>query len=171
MNNSRVILISMGDVFQRRVPKVGETLPSFDDGKITPSRLYVTKIVEVVPFAEASDITVYGLDKEHNNIYDDIQYKDDINLVEAWEAEKNHFDWIFDDKTDYFIRATVIGDVYEDQWFARTQDGGWFSMQIADYMVGARLDSDMARFNEWSDPEHWNNQTYQEMKDTFEIFK
>lgn len=153
----------------KRVPKIGEILPAFDDGKIRPSRLFETEIIDIIPFEEANDIEVYGIDKDFTEATGDVIYRDDINLIEAWMIEKKDIYWLFADETDYFIRARVVGDVEEDQWFARTKYGGWFSMQIANYMVGAELDSDMSLFNEWADPDHYHNPTYWELKDKFKM--
>lgn len=152
----------------RRVPKVGEILPAFDDGKVSPSRLYETEITEVIPFNAAKDIKVYGIDRDFTDALGEVTYRDDISLIDAWERDKKEIYWLFADETDYFIRAKVVGDVYEDQWFARTKDGGWFSMEIANYMVGASLDSDMVLFNGWKDNEYLCD-TYWELKDKFKM--
>lgn len=142
---------------KKRIPQVGEILPAFDDGKIRLSRLYYAEIIEVIAFDKAKDIEV--CDTDGNS----------ISLVDAWEAEKKDIYWLFADDTDYFVRAKVKGDVCEDQWFARTKDGGWFSMGFANSLVGATLDSDMKLFNSWSDPSHPYYKTYLELKYKFII--
>lgn len=142
---------------KKRIPQVGEILPAFDDGKIRLSRLYFAEIIEVITFNDAKTINV--CDADGNS----------INLIDAWEAEKKDIYWLFADDTDYFVRAKVKGDIYEDQWFARTKDGGWFSMGYIDRMIGARLDSDMELFDSWSDPSHPDYETYWELKDMFII--
>lgn len=153
----------------KRVPKIGEILPAFDDGKVRPSRLYETEIIDIIPFEKAKDIKVYGIDQDFTDALGEVIYRDDISLIDAWERDKEEIYWLFADETDYFVRAKVVGDVYEDQWFARTKCGGWFSMEIANYMVGAELDSDMSLFNGWADPDHYHNPTYWKLKDKFKM--
>ncbi len=100
------------------VPEVGKEYHVFDDGKIRPNRHYMVKIEEVVPFAEA-----------------------DQTLVDIWKDNVESCYWLFAPETDFFVRAK---DEDEDnfyigpEWFVRTIDGGWFSIE----WFGGRLDAD-----------------------------
>ena len=98
------------------VPEVGKEYYAFDDGKIKPSRLERTKIVEVIPFKECQDNA----------------------LIRTWTEEVTECYWLYAQETDYFVKATYIQPDIGAQWFARTVDGGWFSLGWS----GSRLDAD-----------------------------
>ncbi len=101
------------------VPEVGKEYHIFDDGKISPSRHYLAKIVEVIPFEECS-----------NKV-----------LLETWAMEVQAYEWLYATATDYFIKAE--SDFDENLlYFVRTLDGGWFSIDFPGYWMGARLDID-----------------------------
>lgn len=133
------------------LPVIGEKYPFFDDGKITPSRLYVATINNIIPFEKAKTLMVDAFSKGYIEGWDDDMTLEKRPLVEVWGEEKIHFNWIFADETDYFIEATVKEDVYEKQYFARTKGGGWFSMGIADCMVGGRLDVSFGLLNSYEE--------------------
>jgi hypothetical protein len=84
------------------LPEIGKTYNCFDDGKISESRRYEVTITEIIPFKE--------IDKD---------------TLEQWNEEVKTCDWLYDVKTDYFIKAWN-GDNFET--FVRTKDKGWFSM-------------------------------------------
>jgi len=97
------------------VPGVGKTYNCFDDGKISPSRLYTVDVVSVIPFKH--------IDKE--------------TLI-RWEEIINDCDYLFAKETDFFVKTANGED--GDAVFVRTLDGGWFS--IGDFMNSGRLDID-----------------------------
>ena len=122
----------------RKIPNVGDVIPAFDDGKIRFSRLYEAKITRVVPFEEAKtmkldDLPVEGPYEEYTSGW----------LMDIWEWNKKECDWVFADETDYFIEAEMPNEVANPNWFARTKDGGWFSMNVQSFLQGARLDTDL----------------------------
>lgn len=102
------------------VPEVGKEYHIFDDGKLSPSRHYMTNIVEVIPF-EGMDL--------------------DSDLIDVWTIEKEECDFLYAQETDYFIRAESDFDE-NPLYFVRTLDGGWFSIDYPDTWMGARLDID-----------------------------
>ena len=101
------------------VPELNKEYHIFDDGKIRPSRHYLAKIVEIIPFNECKD----------------------ESLIEAWKENSKKSWWLFEIETDYFIKATSL---YDENllYFVRTQDGGWFSIDYPDIWMGTRLDID-----------------------------
>ena len=107
------------------VPEVGKEYHIFDDGKIKPSRHYIAKILEVIPFEECKD----------------------VKLVEAWQNESEFCDWLYTSETDYFIKADSDFDD-EPLHFVRTIDGGWFSINYPDGWMSARLDIDGELYEE-----------------------
>ena len=103
------------------VPEVGKEYHIFDDGKISPSRHYVAKVVEIISPEDAKDIT---------------------GLLEAWECDKFDCNWLFAETTDYFVRAKSDSYDLNSLYFVRTVDGGWFSLDFPNVWMGARLDVD-----------------------------
>lgn len=101
------------------IPEVGKEYHIFDDGKIRPSRHYIAKILEVIPFGDRKD-------KE---------------LQDAWQENVKEAYWLFAPETDYFIKATSDFDK-DPLYFVRTVDGGWFSIDYPNTWMGARLDLD-----------------------------
>ena len=101
------------------IPEVGKEYHIFDDGKIRPSRHYIAKILEVIPFEDCKD----------------------EDLIAAWKANVASSYWLFAPETDYFVK--VESDFDEDYlYFVRTKDSGWFSLNITSWWQGARLDID-----------------------------
>lgn len=101
------------------IPELNKEYHIFDDGKIRPSRHYLAKIVEIIPFNECKD----------------------ESLIEAWKENSKKSWWLFETETDYFIKATSLYDE-NPLYFVRTQDGGWFSIDYPDIWMGTRLDID-----------------------------
>lgn len=101
------------------IPKVNQTCMFFDDGKISYSRMYQATVKQVMKFNDAPD-----------------------KVKKAFERESKIHDWIWNKTTDYIV-ACEIKD-YDNNliWFARTTDGGWFSMDVDKSWQGGRLDTD-----------------------------
>ena len=101
------------------IPIIGNEYHFFDDGKICESRHYIATI---------TDIIKYGyIDKK---------------IKEIWGKEVKSYYWLYASDTDYFIKANIL--VYDENpiWFARTLDGGWFSLNINNSWQSGRLDID-----------------------------
>ena len=95
------------------IPKKSKHYSYFDDGKITPSRHSYIKILDVIPFAEAS-----------------------YEMTKYWEKMKKEVSWIFAKETDYFIIGYEMPDDEDHNWqtiyttlFARDVDGGWYGIR------------------------------------------
>ena len=124
--NGTVTIINTTPYKLRPVPEVGKEYHIFDDGKIKPSRHYIAKVLEVIPFA---DIDL------------------DSDLVDVWTVEKEECDFLYAQETDYFIRAESDFDE-NPLYFVRTVDGGWFSIDFPGYWMSARLDIDGELYKE-----------------------
>lgn len=104
---------------EQSVPEVGKEYHIFDDGKIKPSRHYIAKILEVIPFGDCKD----------------------EELLSAWKSNVESSYWLYNTKTDYFVKAE--SDFDENYlYFVRTRDGGWFSIDVNSWWQSARLDTD-----------------------------
>ena len=105
---------------EKPIPKVNQTCMFFDDGKISYSRMYQATVKQVMVYDDAPD-----------------------KVKKAFERESKDHDWIWNNTTDYIV-ACEIKD-YDNRsliWFARTVDGGWFSMDVDRTWQGGRLDID-----------------------------
>lgn len=107
-----VKIINLISYDKQNVPEVNKEYHTFDDGKISPSRHAITKVLEVIPFEIAEPW-----------------------LIESWKKNVEECYWLYDKETDYFIK-TEFEDEEDPSYFVRTTDGGWFSIG----WWGARLD-------------------------------
>ena len=107
-----VTVINLTPYDKQTVPEVNKEYHTFDDGKISPSRHAITKVLEVIPFEIAESW-----------------------LIESWKKNVEECYWLYEKETDYFIK-TEFEDEEDPSYFVRTTDGGWFSLG----WWGARLD-------------------------------
>lgn len=104
---------------EKPIPKVNQTCMFFDDGKISYSRMYQATVKQVMLYDDAPD-----------------------KVKKAFECESKTHDWIWNKTTDYIIACDIRDYDKNLIWFARTVDGGWFSMDVDKSWQGGRLDVD-----------------------------
>ena len=104
---------------EKPIPKVNQTCMFFDDGKISYSRMYQATVKQVMVYGDAPD-----------------------KVKKAFERESKAHDWIWNKTTDYIIACDIKDYDNNLIWFARTVDGGWFSMDVDKSWQGGRLDID-----------------------------
>ena len=104
---------------EKPIPKVNQTCMFFDDGKISYSRMYQATVKQVMVYDDAPD-----------------------KVKKAFERESKTHDWIWNKTTDYIIACDIKDYDNNLIWFARTIDGGWFSMDVDKSWQGGRLDID-----------------------------
>ena len=104
---------------EKPIPKVNQTCMFFDDGKISYSRMYQATVKQVMVYDDAPD-----------------------KVKKAFERESKAHDWIWNNTTDYIIACDIKDYDKNLIWFARTVDGGWFSMDVDKSWQGGRLDVD-----------------------------
>ena len=104
---------------EKPIPKVNQTCMFFDDGKISYSRMYQATVKQVMVYDDAPD-----------------------KVKKAFERESKAHDWIWNKTTDYIIACDIKDYDNNLIWFARTVDGGWFSMDVDKSWQGGRLDVD-----------------------------
>lgn len=104
---------------EKPIPKVNQTCMFFDDGKISYSRMYQATVKQVMVYDDAPD-----------------------KVKKAFEQESKTHDWIWNKITDYIIACDIKDYDKNMIWFARTTDGGWFSMDVDKSWQGGRLDVD-----------------------------
>ena len=104
---------------EKPIPKVNQTCMFFDDGKISYSRMYQATVKQVMVYDDAPD-----------------------KVKKAFERESKTHDWIWNKTTDYIIACDIKDYDNNLIWFARTVDGGWFSMDVDKSWQGGLLDVD-----------------------------
>lgn len=117
---------NMKEYKEERVPNPGEKFWFFDDGKISISRMYQAKVLGAYTPEEAP---VYVKNTFANNGCDWIFKKDESGEY----------------TTDVFIRCKIEKYDENDIWFARTQTGEFFSLNIQSDWQGGVLDIDGSR--------------------------
>ena len=125
---------------KQEVPRVGKQYEFYDDGKIKNSRRYTATIVSVRS-AQLADSKIFTID-EYPDGREGGKQTVVKTLKEIWEYEVKDCYWLFAEETDYFIEASIPKYDKDNIWFARTKDGGWFSMDIQNFWQGGRLDVD-----------------------------
>lgn len=93
---------------KKPVPEIGKIYNCYDDGKVSHSRLYKVKILDLIKFENAGKF-----------------------LLKVYQQLIDNFDYLhlYAKETDYF----VVGLSYEldipmIEIFVRTIDGGWFGI-------------------------------------------
>lgn len=104
---------------EKPIPKVNQTCMFFDDGKISYSRMYQATVKQVMVYDDAPD-----------------------KVKKAFEHESKEHDWIWNNTTDYIVACEIKDYDRNLIWFARTVDGGWFSIDVDKAWQGGRLDVD-----------------------------
>ena len=99
------------------IPKKRQIYNFFDDGKCSSSRLYKAYVKKVIPFNKA-----------------------DIHLKMYLVNSALDYDWIWNGDTDYFVGCYIPKYDNHLVWFARTINGGWFSMDLQSNWQGGLLD-------------------------------
>lgn len=109
------------------IPKVDKEYWFFDDGKITHSRLYQAKVLEVLDPDKVPDF-----------------------VKEAIDEERSSCDWLYKPTTDKVIRCSIKDYDENDIWFIRTKEDGWFSINIQSGWQSGCLDVD-GHLMDWLD--------------------
>ena len=104
---------------EKPIPKVNQTCMFFDDGKISYSRMYQARVKQVMVYDDAPD-----------------------KVKKAFECESKTHNWIWNKTTDYIVACEIKDYDKNLIWFARTVDGGWFSMDVDRACQSGRLDID-----------------------------
>lgn len=107
----------------QRIPNPGEKIMFFDDGKIRLSRMYQAEVLKAYKPEETPEYVKKAL--QDNDVY-----------------------WLFpkDENGKYVSDVFIECDIpkYDENhiWFARTKDGGFFSLDIQSSWQGGALDVD-----------------------------
>jgi hypothetical protein len=117
----------------KSIPEIGKYYHFWDDGKTSPSRHYIARVERIVPVTESIDIKIQYMDPYLEELVPE-------SLWNIWNSEKTETDWVFSPKTDVFLEVSCPKYDKNNLWFARTKEGGWYSMNIQSSWQGGRLD-------------------------------
>lgn len=127
------------------IPMIGDKHSFFDDGKMYKSRHYIAEVINVITIEDAKNIQLEYLDFFEDCIWslDEAQIEDvgiDFNptLYNVWLIHKYYSDFLFAPETDFFV-CCKIPEYGDCVWFARTLDGGWFSLDVNNKWLEGRL--------------------------------
>lgn len=126
------------------IPVVGQYYHFWDDGKCSSSRHYICKCEKIIKLSKANNIML-----------DSVFFDSKVSLIKIWVNEKNTCDFLFAKETDVIVECSCPKYDENNLYFARTKDGGWFSMNIQSSWQGGRLDID--------------GEIYEEMKNYYEL--
>ena len=124
------------------IPEIGKQYHFFDDGKVSYSRHSMAMVVAIIPVEEAKHKTFINWSHEpiDENAGTYLCEKTVESLYDIWQTAVEEIDWVFSEETDCFICCAI--PEYDNNliYFARTHDGGWFSLDIQSSWQGGRLD-------------------------------
>ena len=126
-------------------PMIRDKHSFFDDGKMYKSRHYIAEVIDVITIEDAKNIQleyenffedcIWGLDEDQIG---EIGIEFNPTLYNVWLMHKYCSDFLFAPETDLFVCCKIPG--YGDcVWFARTLDGGWFSLDVSNKWLEGRL--------------------------------
>ena len=164
----------------QKVPKVGDVHSFFDDGKRNESRHYKAEVLRVIDSKEAKQI-IFDLIHydDWNHDLKDYNIKENVKktLYEIWKEEIDRHrqgenftvfargaqttpgaPWLYAEETDYFVECSIPEYDENKVWFARTVDGGWFSMDIQTSWMSGELMPIEFDFEQYlkEEEEEWN---------------
>lgn len=138
-------------------PEIGKEYHFWDDGKISPSRHYICKVIDIISLEQAKEIMLEftqfnpmcdyfnqhfkGKIDEENNIFPK------MSLYDIWMCQKEFYDWIFANETSYFVKISIPTYDDNDLYCVQMKDGGWFSLDIQSSWQGGVLDIDNKKWN------------------------
>lgn len=120
------------------IPTVGKEYHFFDDGKISNSRHYLAVVNEILTKEQAQKLTFTKTDSQ------DKEYE--TTLYDIWKRDVIEHDWLYAEDTDVFVKCDIPEYDKDPIYFARTKDGGWFSMDVTSGWQAGRLDVDGKRY-------------------------
>ena len=128
------------------IPTIGDKHSFFDDGKPYPSRHYIAEVVKIVTLEEAKNIEIefyddffedclYRFEDKVESLFDNFK----PTLYNIWKASFLWDDDFFVEDTEVLVGCSI--PEYDENiiWFARTSDGGWFSLNCENTWQSGRL--------------------------------
>lgn len=110
-----------------RIPKIGEKLHFFDNGKLQNNRHYIAECVKILIPEEAKNYKLSTGDSLYNQ----------------WKYEYKEFKEFYKHSTDYFIGCIIPNYFDSIVWFVRSYyDDNWIILDIYDDLICGILDTD-----------------------------
>lgn len=118
------------------IPTVGKCYNFYDGGKISDTRQYLAKCIEIIDVKEAEGALI-RTNYPYDISRDDYDYEYDETLYNVWRGNIEYYEHTFSNETDYFIRCEIPEYDDNDIWFVRGKDGRWWSLDIqSDWQCG-----------------------------------
>lgn len=138
-------------------PEIGKEYHFWDDGKSSPSRHYICKVIDIISLDQAKNIMLeftqfdYTCEYFNQHFKGIIDEENDIfpkmSLYDIWMCQKETCDWIFANETPYFIKISIPTYDNNDLYCACMKYDGWFSLDIQSSWQGGVLDVDNKKWN------------------------
>jgi hypothetical protein len=125
-------------------PEIGKEYHFWDDGKVSPSRHYICKVIDIISLEQAKDIMLEFTQFDCWHGYFDPPFEEVIkmSLYDIWMYQKESCDWLFADETPYFVKISIPTYDDNDLYCVQMKNGGWFSLDIQSGWQGGVLDID-----------------------------
>lgn len=130
-------------------PEIEKEYHFWDDGKVSPSRHYICKVVDIISLEQAKDIMLEFTQFDYMCDYFSPPFEEVIkmSLYDIWMYQKESCDWVFADETPYFVKISIPTYDDNDLYCACMKGGGWFSLDIQSGWQGGVLDIDGEKWN------------------------
>lgn len=138
-------------------PEIGKEYHFWDDGKISPSRHYICKIIDIISLKQSKNIILEFTQFDPMCNYFNEHYKEIVDeesgifpkmsLYDIWMCQKESCDWIFANETPYFVKISIPTYDENDLYCVQMKDGGWFSLDIQSSWQGGILDINNKKWN------------------------
>lgn len=137
-------------------PEIGKEYHFWDDGKISPSRHYICKVIDIISLEQAKEImlefTQYYMCDYFNQHFEGIIDEENgifpiMSLYDIWMCQKESCDWVYANETPYFVKISIPTYDDNDLYCACVKYGGWFSLDIQTSWQGGTLDVDNKVWN------------------------
>ena len=130
-------------------PEIGKEYHFWVDGKVSPSRHYICKVVDIISLEQSKDIMLEFTQFDYMCGYFNPPFEEVIkmSLYDIWMYQKESCYWVFANETPYFVKISIPTYDDNDLYCAYMKDGGWFSLDIQSGWQGGILDIDDEKWN------------------------
>ena len=128
------------------IPKIGNSYHFFDDGKISSTRHYIAKCLDIIPFERFNDI-IFNDALIYDHEMGECYISKNSTLMELWRLNVKDCPFLYAQQTDYAIQMSCPEYDEKDLYFVRTVDKRWFSINIQNDWQSGLLDITSEQFN------------------------
>ena len=107
---------------KNNIPEIGKTYAFFDDGKTGLTRCYKALVLDIIP----------------SNVVEEFYPK----LFAGWKENLEKANFLYAPITDFFIKCSIPNYAYNNVYFVRDKNDGWFSIDYPHGWMSGLLDVD-----------------------------